>query len=137
MAASPYDGVVGHRHPSAVFDGMVVKVSRVVMVAPDEQYPIVVVGQTLAVPHIHILVIALLFKAETAVSGHNDQGVGQAILDAAFVDEQVEVAVYVPTHDDSLCFRELVDPFVAIHTSVFKMMSVACHANMLIDDEHP
>ena len=77
------------------------------MVAPDEQYPIVV-GQTLAVPHIHILVRALLFKAETAVAHHDNQCIRHPVLHTALIDELREVPVYVATHHDTLRLRKII-----------------------------
>lgn len=56
---------------------------------------------------VHILVMARQIAPESVVSGYDGQGGGQAVLDAAFTHEQVEVTVDVPTHGNGLCFGKL------------------------------
>ena len=101
MTTRPYHRIVGHGHPSAMLDGVIIKVSRVVMVASDEQNPIIRLGQTAAIVVIDVLIIALPLKPKATVTSHDNRRVRHSILDAALKDKLIKLAVNIATDDNA------------------------------------
>ena len=107
MAKCSYNRVIWHGHPSAMLDGRIIKVGGVVMVASDEQNPIVRLGQTATIAVIDVLVIALLLKPKAAVTSNDNQRVSHSILNAALKDKLIELAVNIATDDDAFSLWEI------------------------------
>ena len=101
MATRPNHRIVGHCHPSAMLDGVIIKVGRVVMVASDEQNPVVRLGQTTTITVIDVLIIAWLFKPKTTVTSNDNHRVRHSILNAALKDKLIELAVNIATDDNT------------------------------------
>jgi hypothetical protein len=89
-----------------MMDGLEVEIRRVVVVATNEQQPVVGLGKPLAAFRIKILIIARTLKAEAAVPGHDNECIGHSVLYTALVDELIEIAVNISTYDDTFSFRE-------------------------------
>ena len=101
MATRPNHRIVGHCHPSAMLDGVIIKVGRVVMVASDEQNPVVRLGQTATITVIDVLIIALLLKPEATVTSNDNHRVRHSILDAALMDKLIKLAMNIATDDNA------------------------------------
>ncbi len=101
MAIRPNHRIVGHGHPSAILDGKIIKVSRIVVVASDKQNPVVRLGQAATIAVIDVLVIARLLKPKATVTSNDNHGIRHSILDAALMDKLVKLAVNIATDDNA------------------------------------
>ena len=97
MATRSHYRIIWNGHPSVMLDGTIIKIGGVVMVASDEQNPVVRLGQTAAIAVIDIFIIALLFKPEATVTSNDNQCVCHSILNAALKDKLIEVAMNIAT----------------------------------------
>ena len=107
MATRSYYRVIWHGHPSAMLDGIIIKVGGVVVVASNKQDPVVRLGQTATIAIIDILIITWLLKPKATVTSHDNHSVRQSILDAALMDELVELAVNIATDDNTFSLRKI------------------------------
>ena len=101
MATRSNHRIVGYGHPSAMLDGEIIKVSRVVVVASDKQNPVVRLGQTGTIAVIDVLIIARLLKPKATVTSNDNHRVRHSILDAALKDKLIKLAVNVATDDNA------------------------------------
>ena len=83
-----------------MLDWVIIEVSRVVVVASDEQNPIIRLGQTGTIAVIDVLIIARLLKPKTAVTCHDNHRVRHSILNAALMDKLVKLAMNIATDDN-------------------------------------
>lgn len=115
VPTSLYYRIVWYCHPSTVFDGVIIKVSRVIMVSSDKHNPNVRLRQAFTVTIIHILVVVWLFLPEATVTCHDDDRVRHLVLNAAPVYELVELAMNISTHHNTLGIREIIEDVLLIH----------------------
>jgi len=101
MATRPDYRIVGYGHPSAMFNGEIIEVSRVVVITSDKQDPVVRLGQTSTISVIDILIVAWLLKPEATVTSNDNHRVLHSILNAALEDKLVELAVNIATDDNA------------------------------------
>ena len=69
------------------------------MVTSDEQNPVVRLGQTATITVIDVLIIALLLKPKSTVTSHDNHRVSHSILNAAFEDKPIKLAMNIATDD--------------------------------------
>ena len=108
MPTSFNHGIVGQRHPSPVLDGLQVEIGRIVVVATNEQQPIVSLREPLSASLVNVLVIAWFLESKTAVASNDNHGIGHTVLYAAFIYKLREVAMDIATHHDAFGIGELV-----------------------------
>ena len=118
VPASLHYGIVGQCHPPPVLDGLEIlgrakrqrraEISRIVVIATNEQQPIVSLREALATSLVQILVIPWFLESKTAVASNNNHGIGHTVLYAAFINELREVTMDIATHHDVFGIRELV-----------------------------
>ena len=100
VAAGMYDGVIRNAPPALVGDLLFGEVGRIVMIASDEQDPVVCFPEPAGNLVIDSLVIPRFLEAEPTVTGNDKNGVFQAILYAQFEDNSLEIPVNIPGDDD-------------------------------------
>ena len=101
MATRPNHRIVGHGHPSAMLDGVIIKVGGIVVVASDKQNPVVRLGQTGTITVIDVLIIAWLLKPKATITSNDNHRIRHSILDAALMDKLIELAMYIATDDNA------------------------------------
>ena len=77
------------------------------MVASDEQNPIIRLGQTGTIAVIDVLIIARLLKPKATITSHDNHRVRHSILNAAFEDKLIELAVNIATDDDAFSISKV------------------------------
>ena len=115
---SPYHSVVWYGHPSTMLYWIFSKVGRIVMVTPDKQDPVVRLRQALTITIINVLIVALSFKSEATVTSNDDQRVRHSVLNAALVNEFVELAMDIPADDYAFGFWEIEKVYSVSHITV-------------------
>lgn len=75
------------------------------MVSPDKHNPVVSLLESAGDQVVNGLVIAWLFESESAVSGDDEQGIRQAVLDAQLEYNPPEIAVDIPGDKDLFGIR--------------------------------
>ena len=84
-----------------MLDGEIIKVGWIVVVASDEQDPVVRLRQAITIAVIDVLIIARLVKTKTAITSNDNQRIRQSVQDAALMDKLVELAVNIATYDNA------------------------------------
>ena len=119
MSAGLHQGIVGQRHPALVLDGLYIlgrakrrgraEVCWVVVIAANEQQPVVSLREFLDAFLIQVLVIARPLESKAAVTCHDNQRFRHAVLHATLKDQLRKVSVNVTAHYDALRLGEFVD----------------------------
>ena len=89
------DAIVGHGNESAMTKSLSIEIGGIVVIATDEDYPIIGFRHTTTVLLHHLVVIARIVEAKAAITSHNEQGVAHSVLHTEFMDELIELAMYV------------------------------------------
>ena len=118
VSTSLHHRIVGQCHPPPVLDRLEIlgrakrqsraEIGRIVMVATNEQQPIVSFREPLSASLVNVLVIAWFLESKTAVASNDNHGIGHTVLYAAFIDELREVAMDVATHHDTFGIGEVI-----------------------------
>ena len=73
------------------------------MISTDEHNPVVGFPESSGHLVVHSFIISRLLEAETTVTGNDKKGILQAVLDAQFEDNTLEVPVDIPGDENLLC----------------------------------
>ena len=92
------------------------KICWVVVIAANEQQPVVSLREFLDAFLIQVLVIARPLESKAAVTCHDNQRFRHAVLHATLKDQLRKVSVNVTAHYDALRLGEFVDIITFLHT---------------------
>ena len=89
------NAIVGHGNESAMTKSLSIEIGGIVVITTNEDYPVVGFRHTTTVLLHHLVVIARIVEAKAAITSHNEQSIMHGILHAEFMDELIELAMYV------------------------------------------
>ena len=119
MTASGNDTVVRDAAEVLVLDPLLLKIRRIVVIAPDHHNPIVRFGQSMRYLCGDLIIVTRPLEAKTAVSGNDEQSVRHSVLNAQLEHYLLEVAVDVSANNEThiglevfLCFQAFFRKFV-------------------------
>ena len=107
------DAIVGHGNEAAVTEGLAIEIGGVVVVATHEDNPVVGLRHATAVLLDHLVIVARIVKAKSTIARHDEQCVAHGILYTEFMDELVELAMYVARHHNVLGIGETEGVYIA------------------------
>lgn len=126
VAADLQDGIVWYGLPPFIVHLLAVEICRVIMVAPDEHYPIVILFKPFLATFVDVLIIARLLEAKTAVTSNNNKRIIHSLDDTHLVNQFTEITVDVTADHDALGIRVLVYVYIVVHL-LFKVATVESH----------
>jgi hypothetical protein len=97
----------------------ILKISRIVVVAPHESKPAIVFGKSTATALIDSFIVAWPFKPEATVASHDDQRIGHAILNTAFVYKRRYISMNIATHHNAFCTGKIYETILLCHNYLF------------------
>lgn len=100
------DAIVGHGNESAMTKSLSIEIGGIVVIATNEDYPVVGFRHTTTVLLHHLVVIARIVEAKAAITSHNEQSVAHSVLYTELMHELVELAMYVARYQHALGIRE-------------------------------
>lgn len=74
------------------------------MVPANENNPVIRLAKPSGNLIVNSLIVAQLFEAKATVPGNDKQRIRQAVLDAQFENDALEIAVDIPGDEDLFCF---------------------------------
>ena len=104
------DAIVRNRFPANVVDSFFSEVSRVIMVPSNKDNPVVRFTQPSGNVIVNLFIIPGFVKAETAISGYNENGVRTSISDAQLENKRPKVSVDI-SGDDNLLSVRIIEQF--------------------------
>ena len=95
MTTCLQNGIVWNRHKSLMHESPAIKISRVVMIATNEDNPVIAFIHPFGIAFHYIVVIPFVLKTKAAITCYDNQGVAHLVLYTDFIHEQVEIAVNI------------------------------------------
>lgn len=95
VATSLYNGIIRNCHETTMMESTSIEIGRIIVIASDEDYPVISPRHAATVLLDHLVVIAWTVKAETTITGNNEQGVAHGVLYTELEDKLIELAMYV------------------------------------------
>ena len=89
------DAIVGHGNETTVTEGLSIEIGGIIVIASDEDYPVISLRHTATILLDHLVVIAWIVKAETTIASNNEQSVAHGVLHTELEDKLIELAMYV------------------------------------------
>ena len=105
-SAHSTNAIVGHGIESAMTKSLSIEIGGIVVIATDEDYPIIGFRHTTTVLLHHLVVIARIVEAKAAITSHNEQSVAHSVLYTELMYELVELAMYVARYQHAFGIRE-------------------------------
>ena len=113
------DGIICQRHPALVLHRRILKISRIVVVASYKSKPTVGFRKSTATALIDSFIVAWPFKPEATVASHDDQRIGHAILNTAFVYKRRYISMYIATHHNAFGMGKSYETILLCHNYLF------------------
>ena len=119
MPAGFDDGIICQRHPALVLHRRILKISRIIVVASYKSKPTVRFGKSTATTFIDSLIVAWPFKTKATVPSNDDQRIGHAILNTAFVYKRRYISMNIATHHNAFGMGKSYETILLCHNYLF------------------